>query len=144
MDEFCKIPGSFLFKSTNKPASNPLKHFFPFFTFKMKCHWTFPIYKVHHAVLTLTCVLLTSLTPCYFSSLVVWNGTGRKAKSSRTAVPLFPPDPVSIQPEVLLTPGCSLDGRAGKRHSRRHISRRGCHSRPELPPGRISRSGGRL
>lgn len=91
--EFCKIPGSFLFKSTNKPVSNPLKHFpgvlFFFFSscVKMKCHWT-SIYKVCCALLTLQRSWPLSL-PSNVFFLAVWNGTISKRKSSRWAAPLF-------------------------------------------------------
>lgn len=144
--EFCKIPGIFLFKSTNKPVSTSLKHF-PFFS-PLLCKEEVPLNFSYLQSLLLsayiTCVLLTSLTLCYFFFSVVWNGTVRKRKSSRWAVPLFLSPAVSIQPKILLTPEYSLDGRAGKQHSRRHISRQGCHSHPEPLLGRTSHSGGRL
>ena len=70
--ELCKVPGSFLCKSTNKPISNPLKNF-PFFCVCV-CKEAAPLNSSYLQSLLLsayiTCVLLTSLAPCYFFLVV--------------------------------------------------------------------------
>lgn len=143
--EFCKIPGSFLLKSTNKPVSTPLKHFpfYPAFCVKKKCHWTLPIYKACRSLLTLPVYSWPPSLSAISSSQWFEMGLSGKERARDKLFPYFFP-PLSPFSPRLLTPEYSLDGRAGKQHSRRHISRQGCHSHPEPLPGRTSHSGGRL
>lgn len=89
--EFCKIQGSFLFKSTNQLVSSSLKHF-PFFCPLCRDDVPLNFYlqsPLHSAYVT--CVLPTSLAPCCFFFSMVWNGTIRKRKSLRQLFPYFFP-----------------------------------------------------